>query len=44
MRALLSALALLYIKRVMVAMAALATVGQCSGSSGCAHDRLLYLG
>ena len=37
MRALFSALALLNIMRVMVARAALATVGQCSGSSGCAQ-------
>ena len=37
MRALFSALALLNIMRVMVAIAALATVGQCKGSSGCAH-------
>ncbi len=37
MRALFSALALATIMRVMVASAAFATVGQCSGSSGCAQ-------
>ena len=37
MRALFSALAVGNIIRVIVAMAALATVGQCSGSSGCAQ-------
>ena len=37
MRDLFSALALENIMRVIVASDALATVGQCSGSSGCAH-------
>ena len=41
MRALFSALALLYIMRVIVASAALATVGQCSTSSGWAQGREL---
>jgi len=43
MRALFSGLALLNIMRVMVASAALATVGQCKGSSGCAHGSELKL-